>query len=661
MEENYLIPASESLLLEHGLSVDNGWGEKLEELVAVHVVKLLLKDVNLLQFCTSLKFCSLANNYIKDIRALQPCVHLVKLDLHGNQIQNLPGMEFWRHFKDLKLLYLHNNRIRSVSNVESLSTCPALLGLTLYDTPLSLQKNYRHIVVNSIWSLKALDHFVISDEEIIEDWTLQGRFKALSPELQLNMLPASSKEISVQSETKDTSKIIKKINCLLAASSPVLIVQKWIRGYLVRRRMGLIFQPGKQRTKLHSQRRRSQEEDGKRLLVKSRLIDNVSDLPNSRRMAPIKQPMRQVNSTPDTTPVKRITVDLWKIQRDVRQVISEAETIPDLRKQNQQQPAQSVTECGQEKYTSELKTHKDQDLIQGEQVNEKQFSLSGLKAFFHQSDTSKDLLLSNGKSAKDIRSSIQQIHSIIEAKRDLARPVKCSMSKRRSMQEGQLVTLLPLHAIDEAYEKQKKYNILIQKRNVVVQMQADRKQAKYHTEEFLEARKKQTIAQHQTDGMKLEQSAQYNLLDKANFIDNVKYRHKQFLYEKEARRLENASAREFNSQHTSVTKTLMRHDRLIRSQEEVQRKMTFVQGLKDDQERQKQFIKCLQEHRQLVLQVENASEKFAVDSLILQKSNDRLQEAQVHVTAIKGQHVKAQPMEKVLVKQPVSKETLLRH
>ncbi|CAI9569064.1 unnamed protein product [Staurois parvus] len=241
MEKDYLIPASESILLEHGLSVDNHQGEKLEELVVVHLVKLLLKEVNLLQYCTSLKFCTLADNYITDIRALQPCVHLVKLDLHGNQIQNLPGMEFWRHLKDLKLLYLHNNRIGNVRNVEFLSTCPALLGLTLYDTPLSLQKNYRHIVVNSIWSLKALDHFVISDEEIIEDWTLHGGFKALSPDLQLNMLLAPSKEIfSVQSETKDTSKIITKINCVLAASSPVLIVQKWIRGYLVRRRMGYV-------------------------------------------------------------------------------------------------------------------------------------------------------------------------------------------------------------------------------------------------------------------------------------------------------------------------------------------------------------------------------------------------------------------------------------
>ncbi|KAM5148898.1 leucine-rich repeat and IQ domain-containing protein 3 [Mantella aurantiaca] len=659
MEENYLAAASESVVLEHGASADSCRGEKLEELVAVHAGRLLLREVNLLQYCTSLKFCTLADNYITDITALQPCVHLIKLDLHGNQIQNLPGMEFWSHLMDLKLLYLHDNRLRSLSNVESLSTCPVLLGLTLYDTPLSLQKNYRHIVVNSIWSLKALDHFVISDEEIIEDWTLHGRFKALNPELQLNMLPSPHKEISVPSEAKDTSKIITKINCVLACSSPVLIVQKWIRGYLARRRMGLIFQTGKPRTKLHSQRRRSQEEDGKGPLVKY----GVRDLSNGRKLPGIKQPVRRVNSTPDTTPVKHITVDLWKIQRDVRQVLPEADIAHDLSKQNQQQTVQRVTECGQEKSKgdNELKTHKGQDAIQSQQVNEKEFSLSGLKAIFHESDPSKDLLLSNGKSARDIRASIQQIHSTIEDKRYPANPVKVPVPKRCAIQDSYLVNLLPLHAIDKAYENQKKNNRLIQNRNLVVQMQADKKQAKYHTEELLEARKKQTIAQNQTDCLNLEQSLQYNLQDRSNFIDNVKYRHKQFLYEKEAKKLEYASAREFNTQHTSVTKTLMRHDRLIRSQEKVQGKIKFVQSLKEDREKQKMFIRCLQEHRQLVLQVENSSEKVAMDSLILQKTSGRLQEAQAHVSAMKGQHVIAEPMDKVPVKQPVPKEAHLKH
>jgi hypothetical protein len=38
--------------------------------------------------------------------------------------------------------------------VKYLAHTPDLEILTLYDSPLSLKKNYRHHVVNSIWTLK---------------------------------------------------------------------------------------------------------------------------------------------------------------------------------------------------------------------------------------------------------------------------------------------------------------------------------------------------------------------------------------------------------------------------------------------------------------------------------------------------------------------------
>ena len=59
----------------------------------------------------------------------------------------------------------------------------------MYDTPLSLKRNYRHHVVNSIWSLKALDHYVISDEEIIEDAVFGGRFGTLNDEFRIDLCP----------------------------------------------------------------------------------------------------------------------------------------------------------------------------------------------------------------------------------------------------------------------------------------------------------------------------------------------------------------------------------------------------------------------------------------------------------------------------------------
>lgn len=58
--------------------------------------------------------------------------------------------------------------------------------LTLHDTPLSLKPNYRHHLVNSLWTLKSLDNYVISDEEIIEDSSFGGRFAPLRSSFYIN-------------------------------------------------------------------------------------------------------------------------------------------------------------------------------------------------------------------------------------------------------------------------------------------------------------------------------------------------------------------------------------------------------------------------------------------------------------------------------------------
>lgn len=67
-----------------------------------------------------------------------------------------------------------------------MAASPTISILTLYDTPLSLKPNYRHHLVNSLWSLKSLDNYVISDEEIIEDSSFGGRFGPLQPSFYIN-------------------------------------------------------------------------------------------------------------------------------------------------------------------------------------------------------------------------------------------------------------------------------------------------------------------------------------------------------------------------------------------------------------------------------------------------------------------------------------------
>ena len=104
-----------------------------------------------------------------------------------HQIQTVPSSTFWATKPFLKIVLLHDNPIGHIDNLHSLAACPNLLALTLYDTPLSLKRNYRHHVVNSIWSLKAVDSYVISDEEIIEDAEFGGRFTTMHPNFSINI------------------------------------------------------------------------------------------------------------------------------------------------------------------------------------------------------------------------------------------------------------------------------------------------------------------------------------------------------------------------------------------------------------------------------------------------------------------------------------------
>ncbi|XP_051867762.1 leucine-rich repeat and IQ domain-containing protein 3-like [Pristis pectinata] len=138
--------------------------------------------------------------------------------------------------KYLQVLYLHDNIIGDVDNTEALSACPRLTVLTLFDTPVSLMPKYRHFIVNNIWSLKALDNFVIADEEVMEDNLKSHQFRALSRKFFI--YPPVPPEISTWcSELENIRNLMATINNILAHHSPVHIIQRWIRGHLTRKRL----------------------------------------------------------------------------------------------------------------------------------------------------------------------------------------------------------------------------------------------------------------------------------------------------------------------------------------------------------------------------------------------------------------------------------------
>ncbi|XP_051869110.1 uncharacterized protein LOC127568899 [Pristis pectinata] len=245
VDSTRLVSPSKSLILLCGEMDHVGKEKELEEVVVVNMSGRYLINLGYLTNCRALTICILPRNYITKIDALSNCPNLIKLDLHSNHITELPDEYFWSDMKYLQVLYLHDNIIGDVDNTEALSACPQLTVLTLFDTPVSLMPKYRHFIVNNIWSLKALDNFVIADEEVMEDWPRNDKFKALNPEFLLDV-PEASQISTWCSELENIRNLMATINNILAHHSPVHIIQRWIRGHLTRKRLRATSDPGQQ-------------------------------------------------------------------------------------------------------------------------------------------------------------------------------------------------------------------------------------------------------------------------------------------------------------------------------------------------------------------------------------------------------------------------------
>lgn len=123
--------------------------------------------------------------------------NLKKIDLSENEIETLPPANVFAGLANLQFLYLHNNNISKWQDLQSLVSLPAIMHITLFANPVCAIPGYRHFMVNSIAGLKALDNFVITDEERIEDASFGYRFRGLNEFMKLH-IPDYSHERSAE-------------------------------------------------------------------------------------------------------------------------------------------------------------------------------------------------------------------------------------------------------------------------------------------------------------------------------------------------------------------------------------------------------------------------------------------------------------------------------
>lgn len=114
------------------------------------------------------------------------------------------------------------------------------MHLTLFGNPVCSIPGYRHFLVNSISSLLALDNYVITDEERIEDASFGYRFRGLNEFMKLH-IPDYTREKSAEQHMFNLEVDIYRLRRIFERNSPSILIQSLYRGYRSRNIVKIYF------------------------------------------------------------------------------------------------------------------------------------------------------------------------------------------------------------------------------------------------------------------------------------------------------------------------------------------------------------------------------------------------------------------------------------
>ena len=100
---------------------------------------------------------------------------------------------------------------------------PSVMHITLFGNPVCSIPGYRHYLVNSIQSLVALDNFIITDEERIEDASFGYRFRGMNEFMKL-YIPDYTKEKLADQHLFNLEVDIYKLRRIFERNSPTILI-----------------------------------------------------------------------------------------------------------------------------------------------------------------------------------------------------------------------------------------------------------------------------------------------------------------------------------------------------------------------------------------------------------------------------------------------------
>ncbi|XP_072129348.1 uncharacterized protein [Mobula birostris] len=619
VDSTHLVSPTESLILLCGGMDRTCKEKKLEEIVVVNMSRCYLINLGDLTRCQALMICILPGNYITKIDALSYCPNLIKLDLHGNHITELPGESFWSDMRCLQVLYLHNNIIGDANDIEALCACPRLTVLTLSDTPVSLLPNYRHFIVNNIWSLKALDNFVIADEEVMEDWPRNERFKALNPEFLLEV-PAVSQTSTWCNEMENIRKLMATVNTILAHHSPVHIIQRWIRGHITRKKLSRL-DPGQHCEPCGEVNMCGQGihrlEDG------SLWVENGSSRYHGRcRAVQLRINELQVKMLEARYKAKDITSGVYPhiLQRKGWNTKLQGGSPVTI----QAMPQPNVIPQGELESWMEEEEGREEVLRLG--------------PILHQPACARGVLLSKWAAGEDIRLGVRQLHEMVQKKPRprFAYQPPVSLGKRLFAKSLGCVTLAPFIAIQKAYSDREKGAMQRIRTDWARGLRVAEGQARVCLHGMAVRRNLDTARRHKEDQAHGDRVRQQREAERTESLRLARQNNALFLEEKRQRALERESTRQFNTHYTMMAEALLKKQIKEKEENLHQQNADRARSIKMQACQMKGEITDFMVFRRLAMQAESKAARTAASTILSQATKDRLQYARARVAVQRG-------------------------
>ncbi|WAR31969.1 LRIQ3-like protein [Mya arenaria] len=645
-----LITPSQDFLIRNCGKLSNGkYIKDVSQLLFVRLDGYHLRKIGDLTFCMNIRILVLNNNFLTKIDGLAACRHLIKLDLHSNQISQLPGLAFWSGMRALKFLHLHDNPLGKYESLQNLATCPNLMALTMFDTPLN--------------------------EEIIEDAVFGGPFGAKNPNFRRS---------SFADELHLMKEIEWHINQIQAHFSPVLIVQKFMRGHLSRKKYGSVRQP-----KVKSARgtvppppSSSPVPDSiQREATMIHFTDRLQASPSPSEDTSYQRKEQTEAMTRNGSPRKRknLLINLAKLETGTFSSIYDAEQIaietvlpqdssekPEssakrrLRKRKEKTPQRKIVKSVRQFFGPMVGSTPTPDIEDRQEDEEEtpvtEYRLRGYKPNIILIDPTTEMILSKQEAGRFVRDAEFEHHKRLQdaATPRIKQPKKIVSNDQRIYSRAHgTMGMSCLFAVHQAYKDREKAEKTASKMEHILSMRDERDRAKeriklYHDEKRSNALKQRDLERAKTlEHLEKREMQRLNYLDKRHEIKN-----KSADLNKSYRQ-DYTFITEFSNQHTSVSNALMRHDRQAKFEDHIQGKTDLVANMSAAEQEQKEVVKKYLEHRQLMRQTESAMARATLDTRMLTEVNDRMLEARTRVAQQKARRDTVQAFYPLPVMTPV--------